>query len=297
MSENFVQSFQLESSNIRGRIVRLDQVLDDILTPHDYPDDVQHLTGEIMTLCVMLSSMLKYDGIFTLQTKSDGAVNMLVADMVSNGNIRACASFKQEELDVATFKKDRAELMGTGYMAFTVDQGEHAERYQGIVELKSTSLITSVQHYFAQSEQINTGMVLAVGKRHGKWRASGIMVQEMPEETSKYNQDSVANDNEDDWRRTMVLLGSMKDDELLDVNLKAEDLLIRLFHEEGVRVFDALPLQNVCRCNADRVEAVLATMSEEDLVEMTVDGEIVMTCEFCSRDYKFDPKNLKGKTE
>lgn len=292
MTENFVQSFQLESSSIRGRIVRMDTVLDDLLSRHNYPEDVLHLTGEVMTLCIMLSSMLKYEGIFTLQTQSDGPVKMLVADMNSEGHVRACASFKEDLVKEATWKTNRAELAGKGYMAFTVDQGEHMERYQGIVELKTESLISGVQHYFTQSEQINTGMMMTVGRVDGRWRATGIMVQQMPEEAALYNQDK-SNVDEDDWRRTMILLGSVKDEEMLSAEIPAEDLLLRLFHEEGVRVYTPQPLANICRCNPERVEGVLQSMSEEDMDEMIVDGKITMTCEFCSRDYSFDPQTIR----
>jgi molecular chaperone Hsp33 len=293
MQDNFYQTFQLESSHIRGRIVRLGSALDDILNAHDYPDDILHLTGETLTLGIMLSSMLKYDGIFTLQTKTDGPVTMLVADMTSEGKIRACASFRKDALAGVSYKSNRAELLGSGYMAFTVDQGEYAERYQGIVELKPESLIASVQNYFTQSEQIATGMMMAVGKVDGKWRACGIMVQQMPEETASYNRDEKSNVHEDDWRRTMVLLGSVKDEELLSTEIGAEDLLFRLFHEEGVRVYETHPLEKSCRCSAERVEGVLSTMSDEDIDEITVDGKITMTCEFCSRDYILDPKNIR----
>lgn len=296
MNHNFVQSFQLEISRIRGRIVRLDSVIEDILTPHDYPDDVLQLTGETLTLCTLLSSMLKYDGIFTLQAQGKGPVRMLVADVTSNGDVRACATFKQEEL-AAVSHKNPAELLGEGYMAFTVDQGDFTDRYQGIVELKPESLTASVQNYFMQSEQIATGIMLAVGRRNGKWRACGIMVQQMPEETENYNKDH-SDVDEDDWRRTMILLGSVKEDELLDERLSANDLLFRLFHEEGVRVFEEQPLINKCRCSVDRVTAVLSGMSDEDIDEMIVDGSIVMKCEFCSRDYAIDPKDVrKGKTQ
>lgn len=296
MNHNFVQSFQLETSRIRGRIVRLDSVIEDILTPHDYPDDVLQLTGETLTLCTLLSSMLKYEGIFTLQAQGKGPVRMVVADVTSNGDIRACATFKQEEL-AAVSHKNPAELLGEGYMAFTVDQGDFADRYQGIVELKPESLTASVQNYFMQSEQIATGIMLAVGRRNGKWRACGIMVQQMPEETENYNKDH-SDVDEDDWRRTMILLGSVKEDELLDSSLGANDLLFRLFHEEGVRVFDPRTLINKCRCSVDRVTTVLSGMSDEDIDEMIVDGSIVMKCEFCSRDYAIDPKDVrKGKTQ
>jgi molecular chaperone Hsp33 len=293
MTDNFVQTFQLEKTAIRGRVVRLGSVLDDILSRHNYPDDVAHLSGETLTMCVMLSSMLKYDGVFTLQTQSEGVVSMLVADVVSNGNIRVCATFKSDDIDSAAWTENRAELLGAGYIAFTVDQGQDMERYQGIVELKD-SLTTSMQHYFSQSEQINTGLVMEVGRDNaGKWRATGIMLQEMPEETSKYNQDIRAAD-EDDWRRTMILLGSVRREEMLDPNLPAEDLLFRLFHEEGVRVYQPLTLQDVCRCNRDRIAAVLGGMPDEDLADSVQDdGNITMTCEFCSRTYKFEPNDLR----
>lgn len=293
MSDNFYQSFQLESSHIRGRIVRLGDALDDILSAHDYPEDVLHLTGETLTLGVLLSSMLKYEGIFTLQTSGDGPVKMLVADMMTNGNIRACASFNKEEAQNTEWKSNRAELLGKGYMAFTVDQGEHAERYQGIVELKPDSLIASVQNYFTQSEQIATGMMMAVGKVAGKWRACGIMVQQMPEETAAYNKDGKSDTHEDDWRRTMILLGSVKEEELLSPEISAEELLFRLFHEEGVRVYDAHELNKACRCSVERVQAVLAGMPDEDIDDITVDGKITMTCEFCSKDYSFDPQTIR----
>ncbi len=294
--DNFIQTFQLESSRIRGRIVRLGDVIENILAPHDYPDDVLQLTGETLTLCALLSSMLKYDGIFTLQAQGKGPVRMVVADVTSNGEIRACATFSQEEL-AAISHKNPAELLGDGYMAFTVDQGEFTERYQGIVELKPESLVASVQNYFAQSEQIATGIMLAVGRQGGRWRACGIMVQQMPEETDSYNKDH-SDINEDDWRRTMILLGSVKEEELLDSDLSANDLLFRLFHEEGVRVFDPQPLINKCRCSVERVSAILSGMPGEDIDDMIVDGRIVMKCEFCSRDYAIDPKDVrKGKMQ
>jgi molecular chaperone Hsp33 len=132
--EDFIQSFQLEASRIRGRVVRLAPVLEEILGAHKYTSDVLYLTGETLVLCAMLSSMLKYEGTFTLQAQGDGPVKMVVADMTSAGGIRACASFKSEEIEGAKYVENRVELLGKGYIAFTVDQGEHTERYQGIVE-------------------------------------------------------------------------------------------------------------------------------------------------------------------
>lgn len=290
MNDNMVLPFQLESSRIRGRIVRLGSVMDEILTAHKYPPSVAKLTAETLILCPLLSSMLKYEGVFTLQAQGDGAIKMLVADMVTGGGMRACATFHEDRLKESEAKYPAA-LLGSGYVAFTVDQGEHMDRYQGIVELRS-DLVGSVQHYFTQSEQIMTGLVVKADVIEGRWRGCGIMVQRMPEDSATYNKDH-SDVDEDDWRRTMILLGSVKGEEMLSPTLDAQELLFRLFHEEGVRIFDPQPLSRTCRCNPDRVRGILSTMSAEDIRDITVDGKIVMTCEFCSTDYVFNPDELK----
>lgn len=303
-TDNIIQSFQLEQTSLRGRIVRLGSVLDDILSAHDYPDVVNQMVGETIALTALLSSMLKYEGVFTLQAQGDGPIGMLVGDITSARQLRGCASFNEERLvkamdQLSALSVDErsqnqlAQLLGKGYIAFTVDQGGETDRYQGIVELKGASLIDCVQHYFTQSEQIGTGIKMAVGKRDGQWRAAGIMVQHMPDDDSGEGWHS--NLNEDDWRRTMILLDSCTRDEFLNPELGENMLLVRLFHEEGVRVFPAEPVIKECRCSSDKVERVLCSLSEDDLDHITVDGQITMTCEFCSRDFIFEEKPFRDK--
>lgn len=304
ITDNFFQTFQLENSNLRGRIVRLGGVLDEILDAHDYPLPVSHLVAETMTLTLCLSSMLKYDGIFTLQAQGDGPLKMLVSDVTSAGVLRGCASFDSERFQASreqisalktkeSSQNHLAQYLGKGYMAFTVDQGEYAERYQGIVELKGASMVDCVQHYFNQSEQIGTGIKMAVGRRNGKWRASAIMLQHMPEESANY-QAGLGNVGEDDWRRAMILLDSCTEDEFLSEDLDANEILFRLFHEEGVRVYDRKTVERGCRCDEERVKTVLLGMNEEDVDYMNVDGFIAMTCEFCSKTYKFKTDDVKN---
>ncbi len=287
--KNFILPFQLESSALRGRVVRLDTAIDEILTAHAYPAAVNGALAETIALAAMLSSMLKYDGIFTLQVRGKGALSMLVADMTSAGVIRGCATFDVDELPAgaATLR----EMMGEGYIAFTVDQGEGTERYQGIVELKGEGLVDSIQHYFTQSEQIQTGIILSAAPAGGQWRAQGMMIQRMPEEGGK----PLGNAEEDDWRRAMVLMQSCKDEELLDPALTSEDILFRLFHEEGVRVFEPQDIRKGCRCSEGKIAAMLKMMSGEDIRDMAVNGSITMTCEFCSREYRFNPDDLAAK--
>ncbi len=306
MSEdNFFQIFQLETSHIRGRIIRMGSVLDEILDAHDYPLPIAHLVAETIVLSLALSSMLKYEGIFTLQVQGDGPLKMLVCDVTSAGVVRACASFDTERFQnsreqLAALKTTEssqnhlAQYLGKGYISFTVDQGKHTDRYQGIVELKGSSMVDCVQHYFVQSEQIGTGIKMAVGKRDGKWRAGTIMLQHMPED-EKNIQAGFGNLGEDDWRRAMILLDSCTEDEFLDPSLSTDDLLLRLFHEEGIRVYDRHEIKKGCRCDAERVENILYSMTEDDIDHMNTDGNIEMTCEFCSRIYTFDTKDVLRK--
>ncbi|MCB9983204.1 MAG: Hsp33 family molecular chaperone HslO [Rhodospirillales bacterium] len=295
--DDVIQPFQLDVSSLRGRAVRVGPVLDEILGAHDYPNPVAHLVGETITLTLMLSSMLKYDGVFSLQIRGDGPVSLLVADVTSAGEIRGCANFNPERLEHARAqllalkategsRNHLAQYLGKGYIAFTVEQGEGVDPYQGIVALQGASLVDCVQHYFNQSEQIGTGIKMAVGRRDGRWRAGGVMLQHMPENDG-YLEPSKGNMHEDDWRRAMILLESCTEDELLDVDLHSNMLLVRLFHEEGVWVFDPAVVRKGCRCSEDKVYTMLSMMGVDDLDYIEEDGRLSMRCEFCSEEYSF----------
>jgi molecular chaperone Hsp33 len=290
--DDLVQPFQIEASSLRGRLARLGPVVDTILTRHAYPDAVAAMLGEAIALAVVLAGALKYDGVFTLQTKGDGPLHLLVADVTSAGAVRGYAQYDEGRLqEVLSARRSGAansvpRLLGAGYIAFTVDQGEHTERYQGIVELQGASLTECAHHYFRQSEQIQAGIKTAVGRDpvSKAWRAGGIMLQRLPSE----GLDTFALEaQEDGWRRAMVLMSSSTSAELLDPTLAHNDLLFRLFHEDGVRVFDAHGLAARCRCSRERIERILRQLPPDDNAEIVKDEEIRVTCEFCNTQYAF----------
>lgn len=307
---DIVQPFALESSGIRGDLVRLGDSVDEILTRHDYPGPVAGLLAEMLTLTAMQSSLMKYDGVFTLQTKGDGAVNMMVADATSEGHLRGYAGFDADKLDAALAKLGNRgatggapgvpDILGRGYLAFTVDQGEDTERYQGIVELTGQTLSDCLQHYFKQSEQIRCGLIVAAGLVDGAWRSAGLILQKVPKQggfSRKSHEDLSAmppeeEDEAEDWRRAMILQASCTQDELLDWDLPANDLLYRLFHEEGVRVFQRRALVAKCRCSRERLVETLRALPRAEVEDFKVDGEIVMSCQFCNQDYRFDSAAL-----
>ncbi len=299
VTDDLVQPFRIDPFALRGRLVRLGPAIDLILSQHAYPERVAAMLGEAITLAVLLAGALKYDGIFTLQTKGDGPIRMVVADVSTDGAVRGYAQYDQAKLDAATADGDTAlsvpRLLGSGYIAFTVDQGEETDRYQGIVELAGVTLADCAQHYFRQSEQIQAGIKLAVGQTGpgGAWRAGGLMLQRVPPEGG-YG--VIADDVEDGWRRTMVLMSSATPGELVDPELTPHRLLFRLFHEDGVRVYDTLSLEARCRCSRERIETILRAFPADELDDMQKERVTTVTCEFCSRRYTFDADEINRLT-
>ena len=288
-ADDLVQPFQIEATSLRGRLVRLGTVVDTILTRHDYPEPVAALLGEAIVVAVILAGALKYEGVFTLQTKGDGPVRLMVADVTSAGAVRGYAQYDAALLEKAASGSLAApvpRLLGAGHIAFTVDQGEHTDRYQGIVELQGATLAECAHHYFRQSEQLQAGIKTAIGRdpASGAWRAGGIMLQRLP----AAGLDAFAREaQEDGWRRAMVLMSSSTAGELLAPDLSPRDLLFRLFHEDGVRVFDAHGLAAKCRCSRERIERILRQLPPADNAEIAQDPEISVTCEFCNSQYSF----------
>lgn len=300
VNDNILQPFLLENSNIRGRIVRLGSSLDDILTAHHYPVTVSRVLAEALTLTTLLAGMLKFNGVFTLQTKGDGAIPTLVCDMTNEGVLRGYAAYDLDK--IAKVKENHEgdghilpkELIGKGYLAFTVDQKEIVERYQGLVELTGDKVVDCVQHYFKQSEQIKVGIkVFAKRDEDGKWHGSAIMLQELPPQ----DQEKSASDTQDDWRRCMMLLETATAKEMLDPKLPVNTLIYRLFHEEEVRVFDPTMIKKGCRCSRDKIVNILKTLKTDEVEDYIEEGKVSITCEFCNTSYDFTRDELKGLTD
>ena len=287
-----VQHFQVEGPGLRGRLVRVGPALAQALDAHGYPEVVARLLGETVAVTVALASALKYDGVFTLQAVGAGdnsAIQTLMADITSDGAFRCYARFDEDELNgVLKNETDPSlpRLMGAGHLAFTVDQGADTERYQGITELTGSSLADCAHHYFQQSEQLQTAMVVMCDPDTRS--AGAIMLQQLPEENERPADLGEEVEESEEWRRAVILMSSLKSSELLDSNLPPADLLFRLFHEDGVRLFDAEPIRNQCRCSEQKVRSTLKSFPRHEIDAMCEEGVVTVTCEFCMVDYVFD---------
>jgi molecular chaperone Hsp33 len=311
--DDIVTPFEVAKLDLRGRVVRLGAVVDDILNRHQYPAPVAKLLGEAIVLTVMLGSGLKVDGRLILQTSTDGPVRMLVVDFVMPDKVRAYARF--DTARVAAAGEEAGKLLGDGHLAMTIDQGPDTNRYQGLVALKGGNLEDAAHEYFANSEQIPTRVRLAVaeefhaaagGPRH-KWRAGGILLQFLPRAPERAKVADIAPGDappgtkphsvkEDDaWVEGRALVETVEDLELVDPALSSERLLYRLFHEPGVRVFKDVGIAAQCTCSRPRVEAMLKSFSQEDRDAMVENGQISVNCEFCNSKYEFAPEDVGAK--
>lgn len=317
--DDAVRPFAVAGLDVRGRAIQMGPALDAILARHAYPASVSKLLGEATVLAVLLGSSLKFEGKFILQTETDGPVDMLVVDFKTPDAVRAYARFDKEVVARAEAEgaADPSALLGSGVLAMTIDQGNNTNRYQGVVPLEGESLEEVAHTYFRQSEQIPTRIRLAVAEMHVRdggtmqhhWRAGGILVQFLPEDSARVQPQDLPGgdtpdeividmpDDDDSWIEALSLVGTVEDHELTDPAVPVERLLYRLFHQRGVRVFTPAAIHDRCSCSRERVEAMLGGFSADEIAESTENDAISVTCEFCGASYVFDPKQFGVSTD
>ena len=309
--DDTVLPFQLDKSDIRGRVARLDGVLEGMLRQHQYPEVVEALVAEMALLTALIGQTIKLRWKLQLQVQSDGPVRMIATDYYgpteegTPARLRAYASFDPERLN----GRVPFEQIGQGYFAIMVDQGSGMAPYKGITPLAGGSLAACAEAYFAQSEQLPTRFSLGYGRSTETgggehWRGGGVMVQSMPKASPLAGGgsgegglilpgDLVEGEEEENWNRVNFHLDTVEELELIGPNVAPTDLLVRLFHEEAPRVFDAQPVRFGCTCSEDRVRQSLSIYSARDIEKMTTDeGIVTADCQFCGAHYELDPATV-----
>lgn len=288
--------FEIEGADVRGQAVRLHGSIDQVLKQHQYPAPVSILVGEMLSLSVMLGVSLKFSGRLSLQTKSDGPISMVVADFFAPGTVRAYARFDADKVKAVTEAAEGErlsvpQLLGKGHFTMVIDQGADTEIYQSIVALEGETIAQCTQTCFQQSEQIATSFKVAVSEvftsEGQSWSAGALMIQHLPKpgEGKKEREDTP----EEIWSRVNILMATTQDHELTDPSLSSEELLFRLFNEDGVRAFEPSAIGPGCTCGEEKVRGVLNGFDPAERADMVVDGKIEVTCEFCNSVYDFKP--------
>lgn len=311
--DDTILPFQLDRSNIRGRVVRLDTVLEEVLAQHNYPKVIEALVCEAVLLTALIGQTIKLRWKLSLQIRGNGAARLIATDYYAPqadgapARIRAYASYDADRLEE---EAPGFPQIGQGYFAILIDQGEGMEPYQGITPIAGGSLAACAQTYFAQSEQLPTQFQMTFGQaqRPGGsegWRGGAMMLQAMPkaERVAAVGEggdpavmqatDFLLEDEKEDWNRANILMSSVEEMELIGPDVQPTDLLVRLFHEESPRVFDPQPVAFGCTCSEDRVRNSLSIYSAKDIAHMTTErGTVTADCQFCGAHYELDAKSV-----
>lgn len=300
--ENFaiegITPFYLDRARVKGRLVRLGDQIDQLLKKHNYPPFINRYVTEVIALAATLSVDAKYEGLFTLQisTQPDchSIIRVLVVDINTHGHVRAYAQWNEEELNQRIKQDDNLEeiplkeVFGKAVIVFTADLAEQIERYQAIVELSGKTLAESMHHFFRQSDQVPTGLVLysQINPKKDQISAGALILQRLPLESGLAVEDVEIQD--DDWITNLSLIGTLTKSELLDANLNNEKLLYRLFHQHNLHLLDLKPLVAQCSCSKERLGKIIDNFSTDEQKKMTINGEIKAICEFCNTEYVFN---------
>jgi molecular chaperone Hsp33 len=296
---DFVLPFDIAKAGVRGRLVRLDLSSTRALSAHALPEAASRVAGETLALGVLLGTALKLDGRLSVQTKSDGPLDLVMADYYG-GEDRGVRGFARlDAARLADLKDPKfAALVGKGSLAITIEPKLGGQTYQGIVGLSEDGIAASAETYFAQSEQLPTVLRLAAaplyvaGEKQPRWRAAGIMLQMTPDAAKPGAAPEDVQSN-DDWLRLSLILKTVEDLELLDIDLAPETVLWRLFHEDEVRVQPALPVAFRCDCAPERIATVLKSYAPEERGSLAdPDGIIRARCEFCGTTHEIAPDSL-----
>ena len=312
--DDTVLPFQLDASDIRGRVARLDTAFEEILAQHDYPVLIESLVAEMALLTAMIGQSMKTRWKLSLRVRGDGPARLIATDYYAPtadgepARIRAYASYDKETLDHSAVPFSQ---IGKGYFAILIDQGEDMTPYQGITPIAGGSLASCAQTYFSQSEQLPTRFELSFGRSQvpgetEQWRAGGMMLQHMPKASPEMSgkggsgedglieaSDILTAGESENWIRANALLDTVNEIELIGPTVTPADLLLRLFHEEEPRVYDPQPVKFGCTCSENKVRQSLSIYSAKDIKYMTTDdGTVTADCQFCGSHYVFDPTSL-----
>ena len=276
-----IHRFIFDSTDIRGEIVTLKESIQSQQERLTLPLPVQKLLGEFIAAAALMSSTLKFKGIFTLQARGNGSVPVMMAEVRNNELVRGIATMSETHNIEDNSEAFLPHLIGDkGILSITLDPDE-GERYQGIVPLDAASLAECIEHYFQQSEQLQTKLWLSSNRDS----AAGLLLQMMPEQLNDIDT------NKEAWNNRIQLANTVTSDELL--TLEHEQLLMRLFHEEGVRVFDPLPLRFGCSCSKARCSQALIQLGEAEMNDIIAEQGIVhVDCQFCGFQYEYNEADI-----
>ena len=274
MNQDQLHRYLFDNADVRGEMVQLQQSYQQVLATHQYPARIQTLLGELLAATSLLTATLKFNGDISVQLQSKGPVSLAVINGTNNQQLRGVARWQGEIADDATLQQ----LFPDGYMAITVTP-EEGERYQGVVALDKATVAQCLEDYFVQSEQLPTGIWLFADGHH----AAGMLLQVLPSEQPQ----------REDFEHLLQLTATISAEELYQ--LPAREILHRLYHQEDLRLFDAIDVSFRCSCSRERCAAAIRTLDKAEIDSVIAErGAVEMDCEYCNSHYRFDAIDVEA---
>jgi molecular chaperone Hsp33 len=287
-NNDILQRFIFEDAGVRGEIVRLNQSFKAIISQHRYPPLVQQLLGEMLAVAALLTATIKFKGRLTVQFQGKGKLKLLLAQCDYRFHIRGLAQWADE-----LTQEELGSVFKDGTLAITIDPTGGGKRYQGIVSWEGNSIAQSVEGYFRHSEQLPSRIWLAVDKD----RAVGLFLQTLPESELASRQakgQDFPSEAGSDWEKIIHLTETVTPAELL--LLENETLLRRLYSlENEVRIYAPAPVTFQCKCSRENCEQAILLLGQDEIEDELKDkNKIVVTCDFCSKEFMFDRVDLEN---
>ncbi|MEQ2352382.1 Hsp33 family molecular chaperone HslO [Pseudoalteromonas piscicida] len=278
MQQDLLHRYLFDKLDVRGELVQIEHAYNEMIANHNYPEPVKALLGELLVATCLLTATLKFEGEIAVQLQGDGPVKYAVINGDDKQNMRGIARM-QSEVSGTTVK----ELVGKGYMVITITPTK-GERYQGIVPLEHDTLSKCIESYFEQSEQLKTRLWFATDTTQGKAKACGLFLQVLPVDKQK---------SINDFTHLEALSDTIKREELLE--LDANTVLTRLYHEDNPRVFDPQAITFKCGCSREKTITALVNVGQQALLDdVAENGAVNISCHYCLKEYVFDEQDIKN---
>jgi molecular chaperone Hsp33 len=275
MNQDVLVRYLFTQRDVRGEIATVSESLQKMLQNHDYPYPVKQLLAELVVATSLLTATLKLDGDIAVQLQGDGPVRFAAVNGTAEQEFRGVVRL-QAEIGATGFR----DLIGDGYMLVTITP-KQGERYQGVIPLTGNSLTETLEAYFAQSEQLPTRLYLFTDISESQSRAAGLLLQVLPVDPEKAKQD---------FSDLVIVTDTITADELL--NLPAEQMLHRLYHDEEVELFPTQPIRFVCGCSREKCESAIISLGKTAIEEHIAEGKLEITCDYCNSTFRFDSDEL-----
>lgn len=274
---DLLHRYLFEQYHVRGELVQVNESYNAMLANHNYPDVVKRILGELLSATCLLTATLKFEGDISVQIQGDGPLSYAVVNGNHKQQMRAVARF-DDNITEGTIP----ELIGKGYMVITITP-DGGEKYQGVAPLEHDSLAKCIEHYFASSEQLSTRVWLSCSVTDNDNKAAGMLLQVLPVEDKA----------EQDFQHLEALTATITDEEML--NLPAEQVLIRLYHEDNPKLFEPQAVTYECGCSRAKTGDAILKLSHQDAKALIAErGNIEIICQFCLTQYLFDAIDVEA---